>query len=39
MNPILIDLGVVQIYWYSVIVLLAILIGSIIFIKSAKKGV
>ena len=37
MNPILIDLGVVQIYWYSVIVLLAILIGSIIFIKSAKK--
>lgn len=37
MNPILIDFGVIQIYWYSVIILSAILIGSAIFLKRAKK--
>ena len=37
MNPVLIDLGIVQIYWYSVIVLSAILIASAIFLKNAKK--
>lgn len=37
MNPILIDLGIVQIYWYSVIVLTAMLIGSALFLRSAKK--
>ena len=37
MNPILIDFGPIQIYWYSVIVLSAILIGSAIFLKAAKK--
>lgn len=37
MNPILIDLGIVEIYWYSVIILTALLIGSAIFLKSAKK--
>ena len=37
MNPVLIDLGVIQIYWYSVIVLTAMLVGSFLFIKSAKK--
>lgn len=37
MNPILIDLGIIQIYWYSVIVLIAILIGSFLFLKAAKK--
>lgn len=37
MNPILIDLGIVQIYWYSIIILTAILIGSAIFLKAAKK--
>ncbi len=37
MNPVLIDLGIIQIYWYSVIVLTAMLIGSALFIKSAKK--
>ena len=37
MNPILIDLGIIQIYWYSVIILAAILIGSAIFLKAAKK--
>lgn len=37
MNPILIDLGIVQIYWYSVLVLTAILLGSFLFLKAAKK--
>ena len=37
MNPILIDLGPVQIYWYSVLILTATLIGSYIFLKAAKK--
>ena len=37
MNPILIDLGIVQIYWYSVIVLFAMLLGGYIFLKEAKK--
>ena len=37
MNPVLIDLGIVQIYWYSVIVLTAILLGSFLFLKAAKK--
>ena len=37
MNPILIDLGPIQIYWYSVIILTAMLIGSAIFLKAAKK--
>lgn len=37
MNPILIDLGIVQIYWYSVLILMAILIGSYIFLKAATK--
>ena len=36
MNPILLDLGIVQIYWYSVLILIAILIGSFLFLKSAK---
>ena len=38
MNPILIDLGIIQIYWYSLIVLTAMLIGSAIFLRSAKKA-
>ena len=39
MNPILIDLGIIQIYWYSVIVLIAMLLGSYIFlIRARKKG-
>lgn len=37
MNPVLIELGPISIYWYSLIILIAILIGSYIFIKSAKK--
>lgn len=37
MNPILIELGPVSIYWYSVIILIAVLLGSAIFFKEAKK--
>ena len=37
MNPILINLGPISIYWYSVIILIAILLGSYIFFKKAKK--
>lgn len=37
MNPILIELGPISIYWYSIIILLAVLAGSYIFIKTAQK--
>lgn len=37
MNPILIEIGPISIYWYSITMLLAILIGSFLFIKEAKN--
>ena len=37
MNPILIDFGPIQIYWYSVIMLFSILIASFIIIMRAKE--
>lgn len=37
MNPILFDLGIIKIYWYSVFIFLAILIGGAIVLKEAKK--
>lgn len=37
MNPIIINLGPISIYWYSVIMFTAIIIGSFIFLKEAKK--
>lgn len=37
MNPILIDLGFIQIYWYSFILFLAFFIGGILAIHEAKK--
>ena len=37
MNPILFDFGPISIYWYSVIILLAILVGSYVFFRKAKK--
>ncbi len=37
MNPIFIDLGFIQIYWYSITMLLAILTGSFLFYKTLKK--
>lgn len=37
MNSVAIDLGIVKIYWYSITMLIAILLGSFIFLKQAKK--
>lgn len=37
MNPILFDFGFIQIYWYSIILLVAFLIGGTLAIKEAKK--
>lgn len=37
MNPIFLDLGVVQIHWYSVILMLAFFIGGSLALREAKK--
>lgn len=37
MNPIALELGPISIYWYSVIMFLAILVGTYIFITIGKK--
>ena len=37
MNPIFLDLGFIQIYWYSITMLFAIIIGSLIFYKILKN--
>jgi phosphatidylglycerol:prolipoprotein diacylglycerol transferase len=37
MNPIAIDLGIIQIYWYSIFIFLAIFVAGAIAIKEAKR--
>ena len=37
MNPIFLDLGIIQIYWYTVILFLAFLLGGTIALNKAKK--
>ena len=37
MNPVLIDLGFIKIYWYSVMILLGLFIGGSLIIKESKK--
>ena len=37
MNPILLDLGIIKIYWYSVTMFLALLFGGAVVLKEAKK--
>lgn len=37
MHTVLIDLGIIQIYWYSVMIFIALLIGGTIVLKEAKK--
>ncbi len=37
MNPIMIDLGIFQIYWYSFFLLIAFIIGGSLILKQAKK--
>lgn len=37
MNPILLELGPIKIYWYSITMLIGILIGGTLVVKEAKK--
>ena len=37
MNPVLIDLGFVKIYWYSIMILLGLFVGGSLIIKESKK--
>ena len=37
MNPVLIDLGIIQIYWYSALIFLAFLIGGYLALRESKK--
>ena len=37
MNPIFLDLGIVKIYWYSVMIFLGLLIGGWLALREAKK--
>src|SRR5574344_2557293 len=37
MNPVLIDLGLIKIYWYSLMIFLGLLIGGSLVIKESKK--
>lgn len=37
MNPIFLDLGVIQIYWYSIFILLGFFVGGVLALHEAKK--
>ena len=37
MNPVLLDLGIIKIYWYSICVFLGILLGGLVIMKETKK--
>ena len=37
MNPIILEIGNIKIYWYSVMILLGVILGSILVIKEAKR--
>lgn len=37
MNPVLIDLGFIKIYWYSIMILLGLFIGGSLIIKESKR--
>ena len=37
MNPVLIDLGIITIYWYSVCVFLGLLVGGILILRETKR--
>ena len=37
MNPVLLDLGIVKIYWYSIMILMAFLVGGTLAIKEGGK--
>lgn len=37
MNPVLIDLGFIQIYWYSIMILLGVFVGGSVILKESKR--
>lgn len=37
MNPIFLDLGIIKIYWYSVTIFIALLVGGVLALKEAKR--
>jgi len=37
MNPVLFDIGIIKIYWYSVFIFLAILIGGSVVLRESKR--
>ena len=37
MNPVLVDLGIIKIYWYSLFIFLGILLGGSIVLKESKR--
>lgn len=37
MNPVALDFGIIKIYWYSITMLTAILVGTFLFLKQAEK--
>jgi phosphatidylglycerol:prolipoprotein diacylglycerol transferase len=37
MNPILVEIGNIRIYWYSIMILMGMIIGTLLIIKEAKK--
>lgn len=37
MNPIMLDLGIIKIYWYSLFIFIAILVGGLLVLKESKK--
>ena len=37
MDAIFLDLGIIQIYWYSVFIFLALLVGGALALREAKK--
>ena len=38
MNPVLVDLGFIKIYWYSIMIFLGLLVGGTIIMKEAKRN-
>lgn len=37
MNPIMLDLGIIKIYWYSLFIFMAILVGGIFVLRESRK--
>ena len=37
MNPVLLDLGFIKIYWYSIMILLGLFIGGSFIIKECRR--